>query len=557
MRSSRNLIVSALFLVALPVFVFAREAPHKRKEPSRMHAHTAPQNPELRGEVVDADTGKPLACRLYLQGAEGTWYFPHSVGGASLEYKRQPSAKSVEMHTCLTAHPFQIALPPGRYTLTAEHGKEYLTTVLTFDHADASHPLRIALKRWINMPARGWYSGDTHAHISPQDSPTLQAAEDVNVAFPLTFWVTKAFLPPAQGDKNQAVEVTPKPVYSDPTHVYWPINTEYELFTVDGKSHTLGAVFALNHKAPLRNGAPPVKAAAEEAHEQGALLELDKHCWEWTMNIIPLMNIDLYDLANNHIWRTEWGVPGWGIPSADYMHIERTGEGWTEAGWIDYGFQNYYALLNCGFNLRPTGGTGTGYHPVPLGWGRVYVHLPGKFNYEGWVKGLNAGRSFVTNGPLLMVKVDGKEMGHRFQQKTATPKAYHVVGEAASTSPLDRIEIVVNGKVVRVLTPENRKSSEGGYISPIDAKVPIDGSSWLLVRCFEARPDKRVRFAHTGPVHITVPGLPLRPHKEEIAFLIQRVKDEIARSEGVLPPIVLTEYRQALQTYETIAQSAK
>jgi hypothetical protein len=31
--------------------------------------------------------------------------------------------------------------------------------------------------------------------------------------------------------KNTAVQVTPKPVYSDPTHVYWPINTEYELET--------------------------------------------------------------------------------------------------------------------------------------------------------------------------------------------------------------------------------------------------------------------------------------------------------------------------------------
>ena len=46
------------------------------------------------------------------------------------------------------------------------------------------------------MPALGWYSGDTHAHRTPAEMPLQQAAEDVNVAFPLTFWVTKAFLPP-------------------------------------------------------------------------------------------------------------------------------------------------------------------------------------------------------------------------------------------------------------------------------------------------------------------------------------------------------------------------
>ena len=45
----------------------------------------------------------------------------------------------------------------------------------------------------------------------------------------------------------------------------------------------------------------------------------------------------------------------------------------NERGWLDFTFQNYYLLLNCGFRLRPTGGTASGVHPVPLGFGRVYV----------------------------------------------------------------------------------------------------------------------------------------------------------------------------------------
>ncbi len=510
----------------------------------------------LRGEVVDADTGKPLGCRLYLQGADGKWYFPASVGGKSVEYKREPSPKLVEMHTCLTAHPFQIALQPGQYTVTVEHGKEYVPTTIRFTHSATTSPkLRIPLQRWIDMPSRGWYSSDTHAHRPPDEMTTLQVADDVNVGFPLTFWVTKAGLAPAQGDKNMPVSVTPKPVYTDPTHVYWPLNTEYELFSVNDKPHTLGAVFALNHKAPIQHGIPPTTAAAQEVHAQGGLLELDKHAWEWTMAIIPTMKVDLYDLTNNHMWRTGWGVAGWGIPSADYMHIERDAEGWTEAGWIDYGFQNYYALLDCGFNLRPTGGTGTGYHPVPFGWGRVYAHITGKFSYEKWLKALNDGDSFVTNGPLLTTTVEGKPMGHKFG--AATPKAYLVEGEAASLSPIGRIEIVVNGSVVQSVKPENRKSPKGGYVSRIHITVPITGSSWLLVRCYENRPDKRVRFAHTAPVHISIPGMPLRPRKEEVAFLIKRVQDEIARSEGVLSAEAIAEYRQALKAYQTVALTAK
>ena len=58
----------------------------------------------------------------------------------------------------------------------------------------------------------------------------------------------------------------------------------------------------------------------------------------------------------------------------------------------------------------PTGGTASGVHPVPLGFGRVYVHLPGGFSYKTWVSGLNQGRSFVTTGPMLNGVKFGKDM---------------------------------------------------------------------------------------------------------------------------------------------------
>ena len=65
------------------------------------------------------------------------------------------------------------------------------------------------------------------------------------------------------------------------------------------------------------------------------------------------------------------------------MKVERDARGFTERGWIEFGFQNYYALLDCGFRIRPTAGTASGVHPVPLGFGRVYVHLdPGKASTE-------------------------------------------------------------------------------------------------------------------------------------------------------------------------------
>jgi hypothetical protein len=275
------------------------------------------------------------------------------------------------------------------------------------------------------------------------------------------------------------------------------------------------------------------------------------------MMLIPIMKVDLYELANNHVWRTEFGFPGWGEPAAEYMKVERAQRGFTEAGWIDYGFQNYYALLNCGFRLRPTAGTASGVHPVPLGFGRVYVHCPAGFSYDGWLRGLNEGRSFVTTGPMLFVQVEDQPPGHTFRQADATPRDYRVHGSVASAEPLDRIELVVNGDVVRTLKPANRKTGRGGYESSIDEKVRIDGTSWIAVRCFEQRADRRVRFAHSSPVHIDVPGKPLRPRSGEIEYLVRRVEEQIVRSKDVLPAEALAEYREALRVYKEIAEKAR
>jgi hypothetical protein len=118
------------------------------------------------------------------------------------------------------------------------------------------------------------------------------------------------------------------------------------------------------------------------------------------------------------------------------------------------------------------------------------------------------------------------------------------------------IEIVVNGEVARTVKAANREIAGQGYESPIHEKLTLDQSSWLAVRTFEDRPDKRVRFAHTAPFHVEVPGKPLRPRKAEIEFLISRIEGELARHASVLPEPALEEYREALRIYQRIARSA-
>jgi hypothetical protein len=460
------------------------------------------------------------------------------------------------MHTTLSAHPFVIELPPGKYTLTVERGKEYFPLSRPITIGNEAVQESFPLRRWINMPRRGWYSGDTHVHRKTEELPNLLRAEDLNVAFPLTYWVTEAFAAPRTAARSARDALEPKVVAVDTTHVYYPVNTEYEIFTVRQKPHMLGAVFVLNHRTAFAEGIPPVSQVAKRARREGGLLELDKHNWPWSMAIIPLMNVDLFELSNNHCWRTEFAFGDWAEREARYMQVERNSGGWTEWGWIDFGFQNYYALLDCGFRLRPTAGTATGVHPVPLGFGRVYVHLPNGFSYAEWLRGLNDGKSFVTTGPMLFVEVNGQDPGHVFKQQDKV-QTYQITGSTASAVPLERIEIVVNGAVVQKPKPANRPTKAGAFESTIDARISIGESSWIAVRCFENRPDKQVRFAHTGPFHIQVAGKPLRPRRQEVEYLIERVADQIKRSSGVLPQAALDEYREALRVYKEIGQTAK
>ena len=141
----------------------------------------------LRGRVVDAETGEPLAHRIYIRGEDGKWYFPKSAlpDGSAITYQKQRGNRgSIEMHTTLSAHPFTVELPPGQYTITVERGKEYLP--VTRKVAVGAEPvnLNVKLNRWIDMARLGWYSGDTHVHRTLEELANVQLAEDLNVSFP-------------------------------------------------------------------------------------------------------------------------------------------------------------------------------------------------------------------------------------------------------------------------------------------------------------------------------------------------------------------------------------
>jgi hypothetical protein len=259
------------------------------------------------------------------------------------------------------------------------------------------------------------------------------------------------------------------------------------------------------------------------------------------MMLMPTMKVDLFELTNNHLWQTRFLFRDWYPEYAQGLPVAMTDDGlFTERGWIDFGFHNYYALLNCGFDMKPSAGTASGVHPVPLGFGRVYVRVEGAFSYDRWIDGLKSGNSFVTTGPMLIT------------EQRRSGDLVTVTGEYSSPHPLDRLEIIANGEVVAEFGPSAPKSASPAHRFTFTSTVSLGDTSWVAVRAFENRPDGRPRFAHTAPVHHQVDGTELRPRPFELDYLKQRIEDEIKRHRSVLTEEALAEYRQALAYFNTL-----
>jgi hypothetical protein len=143
-----------------------------------------------------------------------------------------------------------------------------------------------------------------------------------------------------------------------------------------------------------------------------------------------------------------------------------------------------------------------------LGGMRTYARLQPEegFNYKNWVEAVRAGRTFVTNGPLLSFDVDGREPGSAVQPSASSPTV-RVRAEARSVVPFDRLELLANGKVVA-------ETAAGSPTSAVlETNVPLPTAGWLAARCrgehqLLHRPANQRAFAHTSPVYVQTEGQP-------------------------------------------------
>jgi hypothetical protein len=159
----------------------------------------------------------------------------------------------------------------------------------------------------------------------------------------------------------------------------------------------------------------------------------------------------------------------------------------------------WYRLLNCGF--RPPAAAGTDAMANfaslrgPVGMNRVYAltepvqtgaaATDTAARRQQWLAGLRAGRTLATNGPLVGLTVEGQPPGADIPVPAAgTGLRYR--GFLRSIVPMDHLEIVMNGKVVRTIHLTGTHTS-----ADFEGKINVSGNGWLLVRAWNdaARPE--------------------------------------------------------------------
>jgi hypothetical protein len=179
----------------------------------------------------------------------------------------------------------------------------------------------------------------------------------------------------------------------------------------------------------------------------------------------------------------------------------------------DAEYKRYYNLLSCGFRLPLSTGTDWWIYDH----NRVFVQVEGSFTYEAWLAGLRAGRTFVSNGPLLEFTVNGKGPGSTLDAEGPL----RVKAKAISRLPFDRLEIVRDGEVVAEQPAINLREAV------LEREIPAARGGWIAARVSSQTKTHAGFgiFAHSSPIYFRVSNTSSRRAEAAGAFI-----DEIEES---------------------------
>ena len=444
---------------------------------------------KLHVRVVDAATNRPVRSRVYLNASDQRAYAPTESWFRADWLMFDHMDQAGEYHYFHADGDFEVELPPGKTSLAFSKGFEYLPVQREITlAAGQKNELAVALKRIDNMAARGWWDGDNHFHMNyggvyfntPRKLMEQAEGEDIHVLNNLIC------------NKEQRI-----PDIGHFTGAPDKVSTASRILFHSQEYH------------------PPFWGHA-------AFLNLKQHI------VIPdyvgYQNtvVDSIYPANTtpaRVARAQGGLAGYAHGAGPHFAVDLALDNvdFVEANALS-GMEPLYKAWNCGYKVVASAGEDAFpnfYRSYILGSNRVYVRSGAQLDYDKWMADFRAGKSFVTSGPLVLLKVNGKEPGDEIRLAAGT-HTVKVEVDVKSVTPVESIEVMHNGKPL-------------GNVKT----VTLDRSGWISVQVkakYTRDPIRRpFPFAATMPVWITVDGQPVRS-KADAEYFVQWIDKTLERA---------------------------
>lgn len=441
-----------------------------------------PKAARLRVIPTDSATGQPAAAVAGLYSRDGQIMTPDSALSfeqAGFRYheegfrqKRGRARPNLQSHywpgtpeqrkVFFVDGGFTIDVPEGDYTLIAGKGFEYAPVARTLRLlADSPREERVPLERWIDMPAKGWYSGDGHVHYARESQEANRRlmlwarAEDVHVANVLrmgdaleTYFEQYAY---GTTGRYQAGDYALAPGQEDP------------------RTTVMGHTLHLNLQAPVRKTGEYYlyHLVFDEVRKQGGLTGYAHVYQPAAMGFFVRQDMTL-------------NVPAGKI---DFAEI-------SEFGDIDT--QLYYEFLNLGFPLTASAGSDVPWGNT-IGTSRVYAYTGANFDLDAWFRAVKDGHTFVTTGPMLELTVNGQIPGSEIRAQPGDMLRVKAIAQGKMVLPR-YLEIVIHGDVAA-----SAPQSDGQQDLTVEFSTPASRSLWIAARCAGAQ---------TTPVYVRVGDQP-------------------------------------------------
>ncbi len=413
----------------------------------------------------------------------------------SFVYENQPSLPYwKEPVTYLTSGNFFIDLPPGRWRIAASHGMEYVPTV---EEVVTTGPGKIektvSLQRWIDLPARGWWSGDVHVH-----HPSVDAAE-------------REFL------------------------MQYAVAEDVHVVNLLEMGHHQGTEFrqiGFGSKFRLQRGNFALVSGQEDPRSTfGHIIGLNLQGL-----VRDVSTYDFYDLTFRGIHAQRNTLVGFAHFAWNGCDLPRGFPWFVTTGEIDFiellqfrmtNRLQYAEYLNLGFRLTAAAGSDTPWGST-IGEVRTYVHTGTGFDVDSWFSNFKAGHTFVSNGPALEFTVDGELPGTELKRSAGDRvkiKAHALGHERTGLPAVLRVE--GPGGVVKEIHAE-RGETELAF----ELEHRIERSQWLMASAV----CNNQAVANSTPVYVVVNGQPTwDPHQgpriiESQLAAISKIETEFAGS---------------------------